>query len=330
MAVENIPWMIKGGKHSEGSGRRVLFHATGGAEGISSIGDLRVQQQAVATGTVKISTGSCVMVNRYPGAFNESYDGKNASETTIAIAPNGGGSTRYDLIIARIDDWNYAGQQATPDPLPTDTVPAFKFAVISGVAGTVKTAKQLNLAYPAIALARIAVPAATSAITQAMITDLREKAVPRRQRNVNAYSVVGATVDNLDAGAGEAFPNGAAFNVEVPEWATQARVTCTWYGVKIPSGSTRTGYLMLKIGAGRADVITTQASAFDNTGVANASRNTMGLADTRSIPATMRGQTVAIWPFGQPTGGAGGYISADALSSCVTDIEWLEAPTEDV
>ena len=95
MAVENIPWTIQGGKHSAGAARRVLFHATGGAEGVSSIGDMRVLQQTVAAGSVRVTPGSCVMVNRYPGALNESYDGRNASDTTVTIAANGSGSTRY-------------------------------------------------------------------------------------------------------------------------------------------------------------------------------------------------------------------------------------------
>jgi hypothetical protein len=329
MAVENIPWMIQGGKHSAASGRRVLFHATGGAEGISSIGDLRVQQQAVATGSVKVGVGSCVMVNRYPGAVNESYDGKNASETTVTIAANGSGSTRYDLVIARIDDWNVAGQQATPGTLPTDTVAAFKLTVISGVSASVKTAKQLNLNYPAIALARIALPAATSAVTQAMITDLREKAVPRRQRHLQTFSVTAGTTDSLDVN-GEYFPN-TQFTVEVPEWATHARVTATWYGVRFPSGTTRYGTVHLRIGAGRADVINTQSTGFDPAvTTANTSRNTLGLADVRSIPATMRGQSITVAPIGTMSGGAGGFIAMDGLSSIVVDIEWLEAPTEDV
>ena len=331
MTVENIPWMIKGGKHSEGSGRRVLFHATGGEEGISSVGDMRVQQQAVATGSVKVSPGSCVMVNRYPGAFNESYDGKNASDTTVAIAANGSGSVRYDLVIARIDDWNYAGQQATPGTLPTDTVPAFKLTVISGVASTVKRAKELNLNYPAIALARIAIPAATSAVTQAMITDLREQAQPRRKRDFRVFNQKTGRDDLLDVTAptGEQFPNDGFFTVEVPDWATRVSFRQTLGGISVPAG-TAYASIWTRFGHGRADVINTESTLIHFTSArADPSRVTVTNAASIAIPAAMRGQSVVVLLMGRKLGGTVS-MKADQATSMDLDLEFLEAPTEDV
>jgi hypothetical protein len=328
MTVENIPWMIQGGLHSAASGRRVLYKATGGAEGIAGIGDLRVHQAAVANGTVLVEPGGAVMVSRYPGVKGQSYDGQVTATEVVAIAPNGGGSTRYDLIIARIDDWNYAGQQATPASLPTDTVPAFKITKIQGVASTVKTAKELNLGYPAIALARVALPAATGSVTDAMITPLREVAVPRRLRNIRTVGVTGGTSDDLDI-SGEYWPNAVAGSIEIPEWATRARIVAQWFGIKVPSGSTRTGQLWVRLAAGTPSMINTQTSGYDLTGIANASRQAFGAADDVAIPVAIRGTSVGLAAVGSITGGAGGYLGADGLSSCVIDVEFLEAPAED-
>lgn len=332
MAVENIPWVIKGGKHSEFAARRVLFHATGGAEGVSSIGDMRVLQQSVAAGSVKVTPGSCVMVNRYPGALNESYDGRNASDTTVTIAANGSGSTRYDLVIARVDDWNYAGQQATPGTLPTDTVPAFKLAVIQGVASTTKKASQLNLGYPAIALARIAIPAATSAITQAMITDLREKAVPQRRRVLNTRALVIGEADSLDATgvAGEQWPNVAGWTVEVPEWATRVRMVASWNGVKEAAGSSRYGVVWIKMGNGTATPFQSQMTGWDNSGATQILRRDFGLSDDVAIPAVHRGTSITFLMMGRSVAGSGTFLLADEYTSVVLDLEFLEAPTEDV
>jgi hypothetical protein len=329
MAVENIPWTIQGGKHSAASARRVLFHSTGGAEGIASLGDMRVLQQTVATGSVKVTPGSCVMLNRYPGAINEAYDGRVISDTTVAIATNGSGATRYDLVIARIDDWNVAGQQATPGVLPTDSVAAFKLAVITGVSSTTKTTKQLGLTYPAIALARIAIPAATSSITQAMITDLREKAVPRRLRRTYTRSLNGADTDTL-SGINEVWPDVASFNTEVPDWATQANMTISWFGVKVPASSTRVGTLQGRIGAGTASPQDTQTTWFVAGSPATDARHSFGVADDLVIPASLRGTTVLVQAIGSISSGAGNYLVADNGTSVVIDIEWLEAPSEDV
>lgn len=329
MTVENIPWMIQGGLHSAASGRRVLNKATGGAEGVAGIGDLRVHQAAVANGTVLIEPGGATMVSRYPGVKGQSYDGQVTATEVLAIAPNGGGSTRYDLVIARIDDWNYAGQQAVPASLPTDTVPAFKITKIQGVASTVKTAKELNLGYPAIALARIAIPAATGAITDAMITPLREVAVPRRLRNIRTVAVTGGTTDDLDV-SGEYWPNAIAGTIEIPEWATRARIVAQWFGIVAFTGSTRYGSLWVRLAAGTPSVIDSQSTGYDLNGVANSSRNTYGAADDIAIPAAIRGTTVNIAAVGSIGGGAGAYLRADGLSSVVLDVEFLEAPAEDV
>lgn len=331
MTVENVPWMIQGGLHSAASGRRVLYKAVGGAEGVGGLGDLRVHQSAIADGNVQVEPGGAVMVSRYPGVKGEAYDGQVTATEPVAIAPNGGGATRYDLVIARIDDWNFAGQQATPADLPRDDVPAFKLAVVQGVASTVTTAKELALGYPAIALARVAIPAGTAAVTDAMITPLRKVAVPRRQRSLTPRNLSGGATDDLNvAGAGEGWPDVANFTIEIPEWASRARMVAQWSGIYVPAGSSRVGQLWMRVAHGTANAFDTGSTFYDGMGLTQASRQDFSAADDVAIPAALRGTSTVFWLFGNYTGGAGGYLHADAASSLYLDIEFLEAPAEDV
>jgi hypothetical protein len=329
--MENIPWAIGGGIVSPSIARMLAYQATSGAEGVAGIGDFTVRQLAVAGGSVRISAGGAIMVSRYPGARNESYMCRAGDETVVAIAANAGTTTRYDLVIARVDDWNMPGGQPTPTTLPTNTVPAAKFQVISNVAANVKRAKELNLNYPAIALARIAVPPATSAITTAMITSLREVAVPRRQRALLTKALVTGDADTIDAtnAAGESWPN-QLWTIEVPEWASRVRVSAQWNGVTIKTGSAL-GLLWVQLGYSRADLVKTQVVGWDTTAIANQQRQTWGADDDVAIPASMRGQSIQVGLWANITSGTGGNRNPllDGGSSVKLDLEFLEAPAED-
>lgn len=317
MAVENIPWMIQGGKHSAASGRRVLHKAVGGREGVGGSADLRVRQATVANGTVIVGPGGATMVNRYPGVAGEAYDGQNLTDTVVNIAANGGGSTRYDLIIARIDDWNMPGAQATPGTLPTDTVPAFKLAVIQGVASSVKTAKELNLNYPAIALARLAIPAATSAITTAMITDLRVLAQPRRTRDLYNTQPTVATVANSSTTID--FAPQANRNIEVPDWATQVKVIGHIVGVKCNTAAA-TGNVAGYFGSLAIANNATDMDAF--------TRQTWMIADTLAVPAAMRGTSQLLRLRANRSSGTGTF-QTDQYTTILWDVEFLEVASAD-
>lgn len=332
MTIENIPWAVSGGKHSASVARMVAYAATGGAEGISGLGDLLVRQTTVASGNVRIGSGGAVLINRYPGVKNESYILRAGDETQVAVPANASGTTRYDLVVARVDDWNFPGAQAAPSSLPTDTVPVSKFQVITGVASSTTKATDLGLNYPAVALARIAIPGGTSSVTQAMITDLREMAQPRRKRDLRAKGIVAGRDDTLDAtaGTGELWPNDGAWTVEVPEWATKVVILGTWGSILAPGGQAFAKN-WLSFGYGRADVQNTQASNIDFTSFSTAdpSRITATVADTLTIPKSMRGQSVSVYMMGQKINGPA-LFKADASTSVSVDMEFLEAPTEDI
>lgn len=327
MALENIPWAVLGGRHSASVARMLAFNATAGAEGVSGISDLRVTQQTVATGTVKVAAGGATIINRYPGVMNESYVARAGSSTTVAVAANSSGATRYDLLVLRIDDWNFPGAQATPGTLPTDTVPVAKFQVISNVAASVVSAAQLGLNYPALALARIAIPNGVSAITDAMITDLRKKTVPQADRLLLAKGTAASRSWFLDVttDAGKVFPDDALWtNILVPTWATKANIVGTWGSLVFAEGGSN-GYLWVVVGEGRGDAVPTQRTGFDSAAGANKYRATFTTSDQIVIPPAMRGQNVTIALRGRSvTGLTSNWAEADAFSSISVDIQWLE------
>lgn len=325
MAMENIPWAVLGGITSASIGRMLAYQATGGAEGVAGVSDFLVQQMAVASGSVRIASGGGVMVNRYAGVKNESYFVRAGSETTISVAANGGGSTRYDLVVARIDDWNFPGGQATPGTLPTDSVAAAKFAIVSGVASSVKTAKELNLGYPAIALARLAIPAGTSAITTAMITDLRKVAVPRRERMTRQGNSTGTpsagavnALTNSAYAAGDAWPDAASWAIEIPDWASKAIVRADVVAAILKAGNASGQFIMTMNDANASDY-----SSYDENYTGSPHRLNLITAGQIDIPSNLRGTTVTFRLKGRRTSGTG-YLDADSFTATILDIEFLE------
>jgi hypothetical protein len=276
---------------------------------------------------VKVAPGGATIVNRYPGVLEESYVARAGSETTVAVPANSSGSTRYDLVVLRIDDWNFPGAQATPATLPTDSVPAAKFEVITNVPAATVSAVQLGLNYPALALARLAIPTGTSAITDAMITDLRKKTMPQSNRRLLSKGTADSRSWFLDVttDAGKIFPDDATWtNILVPTWATKANIVGTWGSLKFASGGSW-GYLWVVIGEGRGDAVPTQRTGFDSAAGADPYRASFTTADQITIPPAMRGQYITIALRGRSvTGLTSNWAEADEFSSISVDIEWLE------
>lgn len=329
MAFDPMPLAVKGGIHSEALLRMVAHRAAQGAEGVAGLGDLVVRQQSVASGNVDIAVGGATLVNRYPGVINESYVGRASTLTSVAIAPNASGATRYDLVIARIDDWNFPGSQAVPSGLPRGDVPVFKPVVLSGVAATA-TARSLGLAYPAISLARIAIPAGTSAITNAMITDLREIVNPRRQRLLLTKGIITGQESDLNttAAGGKKWP--WSWTGDIPEWAARVRVVWGVRGARIASGNAY-GWTIVKMAVGDPAVYSSQTVGFDTGALNNVFRMDIGGSDDMYVPAALRGKKSAVFEIwgGIYGGSATAYPRADANSSTFIDLEFVEAPAQD-
>lgn len=199
--------------HPETVARAAHSIATGGKEGITSPADLAVTAQTVPAGSVKVAPGTATVRAKSPN-HRQSYAVENTVEAVANVAATGA-SARTDMVLLQVQD------------PPVSGVAAVVF-VKSGVPATARTAADAGVTKPAIPLARVTIPANTGAITQAMITDLRDLANPRRE-TMTLMNGIGA------AGPEETASNttGARFfaplqpMVDIPAWATHVDVIAT-------------------------------------------------------------------------------------------------------
>lgn len=335
MPVDTTPWAVNGGaEHFADVARLMAYASTAGAEGVVEPSSLRVAAQSVANGTVRVLPGAALILNRYSGAGQQTYVLRNPSSTDVAIPATGSSGGRTDLIVARILDPQYEGQPPA-NPL---TFQYSRLERINGVPAGTKSAKQLNLGYPAIALAKVTLPASTGTVTAGMITDLREVALPRRKRDLRTVAIVSAGTEELSASGvdGEYWPNaGGVQFVEIPEWATRCRIIGTWAQVRVPANSNPSGQLWLEYGpyqGGSKNERSTQSVAFNALAGNDVQRTTFMIADDVYIPAAYRGTTQPFVLKGKngSASPAGKRVQVDGSSAVYMDLEFLEAPAEDV
>ncbi len=159
MAEVNPPIFIQSGSHPAEDWRRAMSAMFGHRAGIVQSGDLAVTQQSTPNMSVQVATGMLVLTgteNTYQGVYV--CENRGAETVTIAAADPTNG--RRDLIVARIRDAAYSG--------------ATNSFSIEAVTGT-PAASPVDPTIPAnsYVLARIAVNAGATSITNANITDGR-------------------------------------------------------------------------------------------------------------------------------------------------------------
>ncbi len=328
---DSTPWFVGGGaEHSPEVARVMAFAASGGAEGIVTPEALRVRPLAVPGTSVRVAPGACLMVNRYAGGAYQTYVGRNPVQHEVPIDPTGSGGGRTDLIVARVVDPQYQGQPPA-NPLTFDYM---RTAVVKGVSSNVTSARDLNLSYPAIALAKVTLPANTGTVQASHITDLREVAMPRSYRRLFTHNLVGSTVHALTTSSPSSqywpdFPE-AIWEVEVPEWATHANIVATWGGVRV-SRSAAQGVIWARIGRpgdwGEGNVRTQdQKFALDFSALPNEEmRETWSVADDVVVPSAMRGTRQPLRLLGARLA-SGGPPRMDNASSVMMDVQFTEGP----
>jgi hypothetical protein len=322
MALEPVPWFVGGeAEHSASVARMVAWAATSGARGIILPTDMQVKALPVPGTAVQVWPGGAVMPNDYPGGNRESYmvNNESASDVPIAATSSSGPAVKY--VIIRIDDPEFDG------PTPADPVngPYTRFAVVTSIS---------NLEYPHVVLARINQPASTGTITQAMITDLRKVANPRKEPAMFTHNMTGGQDDLLDAtsaypAGGETWPEAtetAWGTIDIPTWATRMKVKMTWAGVRFPGGDAW-GYTWIQVAAtANPNHFVTQATTWDSTGVGGVHRQVLIAADDKAIPAALRGTSQKIYPRANVNGGAAGARpKLDATSAIILEVEFYEA-----
>lgn len=159
MSVRATPVWIQSGGETAADARRAMQAIFGGRGGVVGVGDLAVTQTPTPSMAVSVASGQVVI----PGSqdpFQGVYVVENQGVLNLPVAAADPTNPRVDLVVARVQDAQYSGQTnsasmavvtGTPAPSPTDPpVPATAWV-----------------------LARVAVAANASSITNANITDLR-------------------------------------------------------------------------------------------------------------------------------------------------------------
>jgi hypothetical protein len=303
--------------------RLLAYQAFNGNEGILGPDDLKVTAQDVPTSSVKVAVGACAIRIKNAALTYQAYAGRMPTiDTPINIAATGG-SVRSDMIIARVEDPNNAGEGWA---VPGDrTVGPYIFTrVISGVPGTAKTLADAGIpTHNAIPLARIDIPVSTSTITNAMIVDLRKIANPRRERRVFTVNP-GGTVNLTSASFVDFY---GSWTVDVPAWATSAIMLASLGGVRCDrfDGSTNgsaNGQLRLLLGASLAS----QGVGYnvDVPPSFTSWRGMLGVGDTVAVGSSLRGTNQTVKIQGKKDSG-NKNIYADTSSFASVDLEFIEA-----
>lgn len=328
MGWESVPWFVGGGAmHSEYMARRVAHLAVQGAEGIVGLGDLKVTAFGTPGAGVNVAPGLAAILCRTASQSYQHYVGAMLTQDTASIAATGG-AVRNDLVVAQVEDSQMPGEAWADPPVGDEDIGPYIFTrVISGVSAGVIASNEAARAYlaslsrSAIPLAGIAIPVSTSAITGAMITDLRKMALPKRERRVftiNPGSVVNLTSGTLVDWFG-------SWSVFIPAWAVQAVVTVIIGGSRLDRSSpsvngTANGTIRVILGTAA-----TQEAAYDlETTMSNiVGRNTLAAGDTVAIAIELRGTTQTLRIQGKKVSG-NKNIYADGSTFAVVDVEFQE------
>ena len=246
MTFEGVPWAIGGGAEVPvEAGRLVAYAATGGADGVSVAGDLKVLPLAVPGSSVRVMKGSATMPSRAAGTDQQSYAVRNLSEDLVAITATGSGAGRSDMVIVRVEDSTIAGE---PWATPADPIngPYVFPRVLEGVPASAIVSNQAARDYletqgfTAIPLAGVTLPVSTGTVDASMISDLRNLARPRTDI-IPAHPAPPVPSWLTTAGVDVVWPGGGP-TVDVPDWATHADVTVLIGGAVVGVGYPANGW----------------------------------------------------------------------------------------
>lgn len=302
MTFSNAPWALDGATISSALARRAQYAAMSGGEGIVNAADLKVSQLAVPGQGLLISAGNAAITNRYQGDPNETYTVANPGTHTILSTemPSSQPTAKSYLVLITVGDpeFSQVGHPwMTSDVLDPEVAADYDYVRpwLLEVASGVTSFDGLGLNYPALALARVDIPANTTTITNAMITDLRVMARPRTME-FQFNSIAPATVGGMTAATNvyETFPSSASHSINIPKWATKASIIGWVSSIYLNNVDITYGDFAAFIsGAGQTPVTTFDESAngsFDG----DLSRFGYNVGGSIAIPSEVRGTTQTV------------------------------------
>lgn len=318
-----VAWSINGGAHAGSLLRSLAYAATSGEEGVITPDDCKVTQLGTAGGQVQIATGAVAVLNRYDSIVDQVYIANARAVSRLDVTPTTG-VARSDMVVLRIKDPEYQSLS-----IPAGQAPSFQYVVpeiIQGVPASAETAAELNLGYPAVALARIDLPTNTTNITTAMIKEKRKLARPRTLPDQQTVVHAAGYSQALISVPWNPWATSANRNVFIPKWAKKVIVEVMMGGVKNNPGITW-GDLRARLGASNSSSsVVTKEIGFDiNTPAANgADRSVQFIADTLTIPDAIRGTTQPFGIEGQKDGGDTS-IEIDERTVISTKLTFMES-----
>lgn len=232
MAWDNAPWALDGTLTKSELARRAQYAATGGAEGVVGIGDLKVIPLAVPGNGFRISVGGAQILNRYTTPLNQTYVASNPTIETVdsTRTPAVNAAIRSHLVVATVGDPQYSptGHPWMPADMVGQNLNTFQYVrswIIPNVPASTTRFDQLGLNYPGLALARIDLPAGSTTYGAAQIVDLRQMAAPRtKDVQWNVATSVNDVLFVTTPGTFEYWPDNSQAAVEIPTWASYAYV----------------------------------------------------------------------------------------------------------
>lgn len=311
MAFDSVPWAVGGGAIlDESIARMIPYFMFQGTEGVMGAADLEVKALATPGGSVRISPGGVIILGRGSGQLYEAYMGRNKADEIVTISPNNSASQRSDLLMVRVEDPFIAGSEFNI-PLDVGVGPYIKPFVVANVPSTIRTVRALGNNWAAVPLARIDIPANTSAITTAMIVNLRTKCgppPPPAPPVVVPPPVIDDPIDPImvehnyfelkpgpssgsqdltsaQVGTWRNWPSGAEFTIAIPDWATTMDVILTLHNTIV----TDDVWGEVRIEIGSAEVYT-DARVYDFNKSTGKERFEVVAGGKVSIPTSVRGK----------------------------------------
>lgn len=299
--------------------RQMLYGSVLGSQGTVGHLDCTVTANSPATSGINIGAGSVIITGAESGNQFQAYFGANIGvDTSLQIAAAGAGG-RSDMIVARVEDPTWPG---SPWGNPATGQIIFP-RVVSNVS---PGATSVPGGTSAIPLARIDMPANTSAVQSGYIHDLRQVCNPQRQ--VQMFTAAGSnpgTLSRIDMV--NQWPPGAQWPVLIPPWATQCVIFFLVNDVLYEgtgNGVVR-GFMLVDIGGTPAgpQVASTLTLYNVNASSGGGRKSIAGGGDT-PIPASLRGGTWNFYLAQLPDGANTGTFLADEATTCTLILEFYQ------
>lgn len=295
MTFETSAWAIDGALLTSSLARRAEFAAVGDAQGVVQKNDLKVTELDVPGVGLLIAPGVGLIKNDYQDTPSETYVVSNIEEHMFPDMPGASVAATSWILAIVIGDpaFDQVGHpwMGSDDP-PVGEEQTFDYVRPTLIQVANSSVTTLDVAYPALVLARIDIPSNATTITNAMITDLRKLARPRQSQEIfvspanvwpsSAPEYIPAAQTYGNWGHPTWFPT-----VKVPTWANRAIIVASINGVRVKDTTVNiTGSVRMQVGAVSGDAVSFDLEADASQSVKRINLQVGGEYDVSGIAGT--------------------------------------------